>query len=114
MTSQEKRKLINLSLSDVNATLLDETSEYINVEGKIIKVDPSQSYVFLGKERLPEGFVEGSTEELLEKYPGFDEKPEGYAVKKMKGAYFFNLGDIKMEGSDVSVSATYVRKNLVE
>ncbi|MDR0861115.1 MAG: hypothetical protein LBO09_09450 [Candidatus Peribacteria bacterium] len=98
----------------MNATLLEDISEYIKVDGKIIKVDPKQSYVFLGKERLPEGFIEGSTEELLEKYPGFDETPEGYSVKKMKGAYFFNLGDIKREGSEESVSATYVRKNLIE
>jgi hypothetical protein len=32
----------------------------------------------------------------------------------MKGAYFFNIGTIAMQGSEESVSATHIRKNLVE
>ncbi|MCX6823881.1 MAG: hypothetical protein NT085_02045 [candidate division SR1 bacterium] len=126
LTQNERIKIINLVLHNQLQFVTSGTPKFIkNAQGKVVKIIPEKSRAVLGKERLPKGFTEGTYDDIVRDYPNFlygktkksdDEEAtnDAYAVKAFEGYNFLNIGDIPMEGSEESISATFIRKCLVE
>ncbi|MFA6256093.1 MAG: hypothetical protein WC606_02815 [Candidatus Absconditabacterales bacterium] len=115
LTQRERSKIINLVLDEKLQFITVGTPKFVkDDEGKVIKIIPEKSRAVLGKERLPVGFAAGSYQELLDAYPEFFKHKDAYAVKSFAGYNFINIGNVSMEGSDESISATFIRKCLVE
>lgn len=115
LTQSERIKIINLELGWSLPFLPSGAITFIKtMQGKIIKIVPEQSWAVVGKDRLPAWFTSWSYQELVEKYPDFMTHKNAYTVKAFAGYNFINMGNVLMEWSDESISATFVRKCLVE
>lgn len=115
LTQSERTKIINLVLKNQLQFIASWTPKFIkDSQGKIVKIIPEKSRAILWKERLPEWFTEWTYEDLLREYPEFIKHKDAYAVKAFSWYNFVNIGDIPMEWSDESISATFIRKCLVE
>lgn len=115
LTQQERIKIINLVLKGQLPFVISGSPKFIkNAHGDVIKIVPEKSRAILGKERLPQWFTTGSTQELIEAYPDFLAHKNAYAVNLFLWYNFINMGDIHMDGSDESISATFIRKCLSE
>ncbi len=115
LTQHERIKIMNLELDGKLQFITTSTPKFIkNNQGKVIKIVPEKSTAILGKERLPAGFTEGTYEELLTQYPDFIKHKNAYAVKAFAGYNFVNIGTVPMEWSEASISATFIRRCLVE
>lgn len=115
LTQSERTAIINLELKNALPIISSSTPKFItNTQGKIIKIIPEQSRAVLGKERLPQGFIQWSYNELLTQYPKFIKNKDAYAVKVFAGYNFINIGTISMEWTSESISATFIRKCLLE
>ena len=86
LTQREKKQLLECGMRDMDIAILSETPDYLKIKHQVVKVDRAQSFVFLGKERLPEGFTEGSTEALFSNpaHEKFLKSLDSYAVHRMK------------------------------
>ena len=88
LTQKERMQIIDLEVKGELLYVLEGTPKFIKTKkGKIIKIIPEESYAIIGKERLPEGFVAGTYDELVSRYPDFLKKKKNgkdlaYAVKK--------------------------------
>lgn len=115
LTQSERIKIINLVLNWKLQFITSGTPKFIkNSQGKIIKILPEKSWAVLGKERLPSWFTQWSYEDLLRDYPHFSKHKDAYAVKAFAWYNFLNIWDIPMQWSEESISATFIRKCLVE
>lgn len=126
LTQSERIRIINLVLKNQLPFIISGTPKFIkNAQGKIIKIFPEKSRAVLGKERLPKWFTEGTYDDIVRDYPDFlysktkksdneEATNDAYAVKAFEWYNFINIGDIPMEWSEESISATFIRKCLVE
>lgn len=115
LTQSERIKLINLVLKQQLQFITSGTPKFIkDAQRNIVKIIPEKSWAVLWKERLPEWFTEWTYQDLLRQFPDFVKHKDAYAVKAFAWYNFINIGDIPMEWSDESISATFIRRCLVE
>lgn len=116
LTQNERIKIANLVLKWELPFFTTTQAKFIkNKKWKVIKVIPNKSIAVIWKERLPDWFEKGSYQDLLDNYPEFFKNyQDAYAVRAFEDYNFINMWDIQMEWTQESVSATFVRKNIVE